>query len=116
MLRETSALNRISEQNSSRSHPVASRVDNDPQQWGRFEINGRKPSTFEIAINPAVRWTDTLSQSKRDQRRAAKCQEGHLHTESQKGVRFKSGKALASNSFCRSFFEACNHLLIGSET
>jgi hypothetical protein len=34
---------------------------------GSFEINGRKPSTFEEAINPAVRRTNTLSQSKGDQ-------------------------------------------------
>ena len=34
---------------------------------GRFEINSRKPSTFEVAVNRVVRRTDTLSQSKRDQ-------------------------------------------------
>src|ERR1700675_5024711 len=43
---------------------------------GRFEISSRKPSPFEVAVNRAVRRTDTLSRSKRDQPKAARYQEG----------------------------------------
>jgi hypothetical protein len=56
-----SASNHVSEQNFHRWCPAGVRVDNDLQQSRRFEINGCEP------INPAVRRTDTLSQSKGDQ-------------------------------------------------
>jgi hypothetical protein len=39
--------------------PKASRVNNDIQRLERFEINGRKPSSFEVAVGRGVLRTDT---------------------------------------------------------
>jgi hypothetical protein len=53
----TSASNRVSEQNSYRWCPAVSRVDNDLQQWGWFEINGVNhpvADTMEIAIMDVI--------------------------------------------------------------
>jgi hypothetical protein len=68
----------------------------------RFEISSRKPSPFKVAVNRAVRRTDTLSRSKRDQPKAARYQQGKapLHTgrESREGG-FASKVKKVSNEF-----------------
>jgi hypothetical protein len=57
-----------------------------------------QPSTFELAIKPCGSSDGHRFTIEARSARAARRQERHLQTESQRGDRFKSGKTLASNS------------------